>query len=435
VDRPVESSAAPRRRKWALALSLALFALVAAALFAATMLIFSTIRTQQAERRQTERTDQVLAALGEIGRAAVNAETGQRGYFITLDRRYLAPYELAQASYRASLARVRSLVSDRSEPRTAALLARVEALTQDRFAELARSVALVEKGEIIEAQQAILSDEGQRLMLELRATLGELERIERARLAASVSETAQLEAKLLPLLTVLAGVICVALGLGLWLVVRSASAEAQAEHAAELAAARDRADLLARELNHRVKNLFAVILAIVRMSSRDSPAAKPVIDALAERIHALARAHDLTQGSGGIAAEAEVDLARLVATATAPYRSPTELCEIEGPPVSLPGTMAMPLGLVLHELVTNAVKHGAWSNHGGLIRIAWRRHDGKLLLHWREHGHGGAPPENGRGFGSQLIESAARQLHGTIERVPASDGLELRMSLPLEQPG
>jgi two-component sensor histidine kinase/CHASE3 domain sensor protein len=428
---PAAPSANPRWRRWALGFSLALFGLVAAALFTAIALIFSTIQAQQNERRLIERTDAVLAVLGEMGRAAVNAETGQRGYFITLDRRYLAPYEVGRASYPANLRRLRTLVDGGADPQLAPLFARLEQLSHDRFGELARSVGLIRHGEILDAQQAILSDEGRRLMLELQATLAEFERIERARLAASVAETAGLEARLLPLLTLLAGVICVALGLGLWLVVRSARAEAQAAHAAALAAARDRADLLARELNHRVKNLFAVILAIVRMSGRDSPAAQPVVASLGERIHALARAHELTQGGG---AEADVDLHRLIETATAPYCSASERCEIDGPPVTLSGTMAMPLGLVLHELVTNAVKYGAWSQPEGLIDITWQVAAGRVLLRWAENGSAPPPAENGRGFGSQLIETSARQLGGTIERLATGDGIEVRMSLPLNAP-
>ena len=81
-----------------------------------------------------------------------------------------------------------------------------------------------------------------------------------------------------------------------------------------LAEARDRADLLARELNHRVKNLFAVILAIVQMSGKDAPEAKPVVDSIADRIHALLTAHEVTQGAA--------DRSRCVAADTDRDRDP-----------------------------------------------------------------------------------------------------------------
>ena len=73
-------------------------------------------------------------------------------------------------------------------------------------------------------------------------------------------------------------------------------AVAEAAQAAVVSEARDRADLLARELNHRVKNLFAVVLAIVQMSARDRPEAKEVTDSIAQRIRALLTAHEVSQG-------------------------------------------------------------------------------------------------------------------------------------------
>ena len=74
--------------------SIALFGLVAASLLFGTFLIFSTVRAERAEREQVARTAGVIDALRDIGTATVNAESGQRGYLLTLDRRYLASYQL-----------------------------------------------------------------------------------------------------------------------------------------------------------------------------------------------------------------------------------------------------------------------------------------------------------------------------------------------------
>lgn len=426
MDSPV-SSTAPRRRKWVLALSLALFALVAAALLAATALIFRTIGAERSERQLIARTDDVLAAIADIGRAAVNGETGQRGYFITLDRSYLAPYELGRAAYPSAVRRLHGLLAGRSDPRTGQLLGEIERLANARFRELDHSVRLIAEHRLIDAQQAILSDEGLRLMQRLRATLAELERIERGRLDVASSQTAELEARIVPLLLALLSVVVGALALGLWQIARAARAEAQAAQAPALAEARDRADLLARELNHRVKNLFAVILGIVRMTARGKPEAADVVERIAQRIHALVKAHEVTQGAG---ASATVDLRQLIETAIAPYRSEVERCTLDGPAVTLAGKTALPLGLVLHELVTNAVKYGAWSQPGGLIEVTWRA-DGKLALAWRETATAAVAGANGNGFGSRLIESSARQLGGTIQRTYRSDGVDVQMTLPL----
>lgn len=421
-------SAAPRRRGWVLGVSLALFILVTASLLAAAAVIFSTLDAVRRERALVETTDQVIAAIGEIGRSAINAETGQRGYFITLDEAYLASYELGRETYPAALRRLRSLLAGRSDRRTTELLNRVEQLTQERFAELARSVDLAAEGRIIDAEQAILSDEGQDLMEELRATLAELERGERARLAAARQDTAELEARIVPLLLILLAVVCGALALGLWQIGRAAHAEAQAAQAGALAEARDRADLLARELNHRVKNLLSVVLGIVRMTGRGSPEARPVIERISQRLHALLRAHEVTQGAGH---HATVNLGELIASVIAPYSSDEQKCTLEGKPVVLPGRMAVPLGLVLHELVTNAVKYGAWSGDAGLIEVRWRIAGERLLIDWREHGPELTGPPTSRGFGSQLIDSSARQLDGSIERSYRADGIDVRMDLPL----
>ncbi|MFD2783272.1 HWE histidine kinase domain-containing protein [Novosphingobium pokkalii] len=158
--------------------------------------------------------------------------------------------------------------------------------------------------------------------------MGRLERTERARLDAASQSAAMAEARVMPSLGLLAVIIAIALILGLWQVIRTAQAQAAAANAALIAEARDRADLLARELNHRVKNLFAVILAIVKMSARGDTAAAPAVDRIAKRIHALVTAHDVTQGR--LDGEGEVDLADLVAKAIAPYRSDSERCNLAG---------------------------------------------------------------------------------------------------------
>lgn len=407
------------------------FALIAASLLGTVLLIFQTIDGERSVRAQAERTSAVLAELDTINRAVLNAETGQRGYLLSLDRRYLAPYLTARERYGPALERVRNLLSPAATPRQRELLTEVENLTVSKFGEMGDSVALIERGEILEARTRILTDEGQEVMDRLRRALRELEAIEQEQLDAASGATARAESRVLPLLGALFGLLLIALVLGYRLVGRAARAEAEAAQASALAEARDRADLLAGELNHRVKNLFAVILAIVRMTGKSVPEARPVVDRIAERIHALLAAHEVTQGKAG---SGTGSLQALIETAVKPYLSSEREVALSGPPVELSSRQVTPLGLVLHELTTNAVKYGCWSR-GGLLRVDWRTEGAELAIDWREAGGGGSVEAGRTGFGSLLMTSASRQLRGTIERDFTPDGVHVAMRIPLDADG
>ena len=413
--------------------SLALFALVALALLAATFLIFFTVSAERAERVQVAKTRDVLDVLRQIVTATINAETGQRGYIITLDRRYLAPYQLGAATYPAAMRRLHTLLEPQANTSQRKLIDRIETLADAKFAEMAETVSLIDDGRIIDAKARLLSDEGENLMVELRATGGALEAIEARQLKRAAELTLRLERRMAPLLGGLLVLILVALVLGLWQVVRGARAEALAATAHDLGEARDRADLLARELNHRVKNLFAVVLAIVKMSGKGDPAAKPTIDKIGQRLHALLRSHEVTQGQvdqyGGT--RPEIDLRELVETALAPYRLDEARASIEGGPVMLRSHLAVPLGLVLHELVTNAVKYGALSESDGRLAVDWSHETGRVHLTWREDSPFPVAKPGAEGFGSMLITSSARQIGGTIERTFHPHGIEVTMDFPV----
>ena len=416
--------AGPRRFRW---VNVTLLLVMAAAMFALIFLVYQTIESERVERQQVNRTNDILLELRDVGRATLNAETGQRGYLITLDRRYLNAYLQGREQIDPALDTLRDLIGPQGTDRQSELLDRIETLAQARFADLDESVALLEAGRLIDARRAVLTDEGQETMERLRRAIRELEEIELEILADSTEETARAEARVLPLLGGLTLLLILAILSALRLVARAARAEAEAAQATALGEARDRADLLARELNHRVKNLFAVVLAIIQLSARDKPEAKPVTDSIAERVRALLTAHEVSQGE----LEKQVaSLSALVETTLAPYRSEKLQAEVEGKEVMLPASQITPLGLVLHELTTNAVKYGAWSK-GGAIHVKWEESDGTVLLTWREKGAEIAGDPAREGFGSMLMTSAARQFGGTIEREFHKDGVEVTIILPV----
>ena len=187
--------------------------------------------------------------------------------------------------------------------------------------------------------------------------------------------------------------------------------------------AQEQQALVVRELDHRMKNLFAVTAGVVALSARSALTPQDMAKTVRGRIDALARAHRLIRpGSAGAASVVQITtLANLVRTILAPYADPDHAGEgrrvvIEGSDVPVKGDAATSFALVLHELATNAAKYGALSTDEGRVRISWTVAQGKLALIWEEHG--GPPiesPPKREGFGSLLARrSAEGNLGGTI---------------------
>ena len=409
-------------------MNVALLSVIAAAMFATLLLVYQTVEAERAQREQVAKTTEILEELRLVNNAALNGETGQRGYLITLDRRYLSPYQIGREQIDPALDRIRALIGDEATPRQTELIDQIDALARAKFDEMAASVELLENGQLLDARRAVLTDEGVETMERLSRAIAEMEQIENAILADRNTQAARTEARLLPLLGALLVLLILAMIAGARLVGRAARAEAEAAQAAVVSEARDRADLLARELNHRVKNLFAVILAIVQMSGRDKPEAKEVTESIAQRIRALLTAHEVSQGE---LERPVASLRALVETSLAPYRSRKHTAEIDGPEIMLPAKRVTPLGLVLHELTTNAVKYGAWQSEG-TVSVTWTEKDGRVALEWRESGADIEEVPERKGFGSLLMTSAARQFGGTLERKFTKDGLRVSIELPVD---
>ena len=409
-------------------MNVALLSVIAAAMFATLLLVYQTVEADRAQPEQVAKTTEILEELRLVNNAALNGETGQRGYLITLDRRYLSPYQIGREQIDPALDRIRALIGDEATPRQTELIDQIDALARAKFDEMAASVELLENGQLLDARRAVLTDEGVETMERLSRAIAEMEQIENAILADRNTQAARTEARLLPLLGALLVLLILAMIAGARLVGRAARAEAEAAQAAVVSEARDRADLLARELNHRVKNLFAVILAIVQMSGRDKPEAKEVTESIAQRIRALLTAHEVSQGE---LERPVASLRALVETSLAPYRSRKHTAEIDGPEIMLPAKRVTPLGLVLHELTTNAVKYGAWQSEG-TVSVTWTEKDGRVALEWRESGADIEEVPERKGFGSLLMTSAARQFGGTLERKFTKDGLRVSIELPVD---
>ena len=183
--------------------------------------------------------------------------------------------------------------------------------------------------------------------------------------------------------------------------------------------------LLAREVDHRAKNALAVVQAVVSLTR--APTKEAFIAAVRGRVSALGRAHSLlaqNRWQGG-------DLAQIIADETAPYLRPGQI-GISAPAVVVGPDAVQPLSLLIHELATNAVKHGALSADQGHVDIQVRiLADQQLELCWIESGGPHVQAPTSTGFGSTLVtEVVRRQLGGQIVLDWLADGLRLIATLP-----
>lgn len=193
----------------------------------------------------------------------------------------------------------------------------------------------------------------------------------------------------------------------------------------------DRRDLLARELSHRIKNIFAVIAGLVSLSTLKRPELREFGDELIGTIRALGRAHDFVRPVDGAKGE---KLHGLLDELCAPYRAGNgHRVRIDGQDVAIGPRAATPLALIFHELATNSAKYGALSIPEGHIELTIACTDEIVTIRWIEKG-GPPPPEKvAEGFGSRLVEmSVSQQLRGILERRWKSDGLQANLTIPLE---
>jgi PAS domain S-box-containing protein len=174
--------------------------------------------------------------------------------------------------------------------------------------------------------------------------------------------------------------------------------------------AEERLQLLLNELNHRVKNTLATVQAIASQSLRTLP--REHVETFHERLVALSRAHDLLMQRNWEATDLREIVHQSLALLWAKW--PDDRLTIDGPAVLIPANSAASWSMALHELCTNALKHGAFKTDIGQVKIEWcAPEQGQLHFCWSENGGPPVTMPQHRGFGSRLIESLGRELAGS----------------------
>ncbi|MDG4650203.1 PAS domain-containing protein [Roseibacterium sp. SDUM158017] len=187
--------------------------------------------------------------------------------------------------------------------------------------------------------------------------------------------------------------------------------------------------LVSAELDHRVKNIFSLVITIARQASRSAKDVDAFRDSFEGRLRALASAHQLIAENQW----QDMSLCRLVKAELAPYGGPdTSRWTVEGPLLKLPVAAVQPLALALHELATNAAKYGAFSGPEGTVSVRWSlSSDGALDLVWEEAGLTGISPPKETGFGSRVLQQVlVMQLGAEVSVDFRETGLRVGIVLP-----
>ena len=192
--------------------------------------------------------------------------------------------------------------------------------------------------------------------------------------------------------------------------------------------------MLAREVNHRSKNLLTIVQAIARQTAARSP--QDFVRTFGERLRALAANQDLLVKSEW----QRLDLADLIRSQLEYFGAIGSRIMLSGPPVTVPPSAAQALGMALHELATNAAKYGSLSNDSGKVKITWAVEGDAFCMSWRETGGPKVTTPGATGFGTTVLEKmTASQMSGDVSIDYSPEGVVWQLRCPLsalqENPG
>ncbi|WP_210164378.1 HWE histidine kinase domain-containing protein [Allorhizobium undicola] len=217
------------------------------------------------------------------------------------------------------------------------------------------------------------------------------------------------------------------------LMMRAYRAEKLARAEVEMLA--EQQEVMARELDHRLKNVFATINAIISLSQRHASDVPGFSQALRERLNAMARSNLLLRG---LRPGDEATVQSVIAQSLEPFdKRGTARIELHGPAISVSGQAVVLLSLILHELGTNAVKYGAFSVQDGQIRIDWKvdgsENEKHLEIRWQERGGPCPKPQDDGegGFGSVLVRKVIGAVRGSATLRFPPEGAVADLMIPL----
>ena len=387
----------------------------------------------------------------ELRNAVQTAESSQRGFIATSNEIYLAPYGRAKAQTARQL---QALERTRVQQDSPALMSRLAAAVSSKIAEMDQSIAFKASREDEEAMALLRSNRGKALMDEIDVFLSGVIRAADERLSSAVEEQ-RANAALLRWVSIIGGlVILVVVGIVVVTVHRYTVELAQArddvasmnatleqrvaQRTADLARARQRAETLLQEVNHRVANSLAMVAALVRIQAKGvtDQMSRDALDDTRARIEAISLVHRRLYSSGNVTAVALDEylaglLEQLQASMLDEGHSASVSHDLD--PLQLNTDASVNLGVVVAEWVTNAFKY-AYADRKGEIRVKLKgRDDGRGELIVEDDGVGRGPQAviRGTGLGTRIVATMASSMQAEVDYLARQPGTAARLVFPL----
>lgn len=420
---------------------LALFAMVG-------MTVWLGERSNSLFQETASQRDTRIAAV-ELRDALRTAESSQRGYLLTGNQIYLAPYDTAKARARQQMSDLARLAATVSQPPP--FLPRLRDVVDEKLAEMDQSIGLKRAGSDAEALSMIRSNRGKALMDEVNVFLyaAMLDADENSTLFGTEQ---QRNAAMLRWVSIVAAcVILLVVGAVAFTVYRNRQEIAQARdevrainltledrvetRTQELALARERAEVLLAEVNHRVANSLQLVGALVNMQSKTvtDESAKGALKETEARIQAISQIHKSLYTSGNVTSVALNDyLGVMLENLGVAMRNDGHTARLTSvlDPVTLPTDQSISLGVVAAELVTNAFKYAYPPGQSGDIRVVLRELPGgqaELVVQDDGIGLGATVRPGGTGLGSKIIGAMAATLKTNVEYINRAPGTAARL--------
>ncbi len=448
VDRQLlAASALPPERNarngswWLWLIPLTGLALLALALVSATLI---TAAEQSASRASHDRAYDILLESERVITSLGDAQRGQRGFLLTGNSAFLEPFTTGSVNARRHFQRLTNLLGARSEHRER--LSELHQLLEQSLGFYARTIDLAGTGQRAAAVELVRSGEGKALMDRARSITDTLIKTEESVLSEQrVQDTdASRMAEWMTYGLTAAGaglliVSIVAVAVAVRREQEARSAEALAERARALELALETQEALLYEVNHRVKNSLQVVMSLLYLQANQVPdpqAKQALIDARS-RVNVIASIHQSLYKSGS---HTEVELCEYLealAAATGSSLAAGERLEIDvscAKQVVLPIAQAVPLALIVAELLTNSIKYAFPDEVTGKIVVEALVQDHALRVRVSDDGRGLGPdfnPSKSTGVGMRIIRALAKQLRAKLDVLQQEQGAGFGLTLPL----